>query len=160
MYAGAFQGWFGLDEFLYRTNRHVASLPQSTLWSGFERQYAMAFDIREAAMADLDQLVPLFDAYRQFYRLESDISGARQFLRDRIERGESVILLAWDGPSIAGFTQLYPSFSSGAMARTFILNDLFVAPDARRCGVGSELLQSAADFGRRSGAVRLTLSTE
>jgi GNAT superfamily N-acetyltransferase len=38
--------------------------------------------------------------------------------------------------------QLYPSFSSGAMARIFILNDLFVAPEARRRGAGSALLEA------------------
>ena len=46
------------------------------------------------------------------------------------------------------------------MARIFILNDLFVVPEARGRGAGSALLAEAADHGRRSGAVRLTLSTE
>jgi GNAT superfamily N-acetyltransferase len=46
------------------------------------------------------------------------------------------------------------------MAPIFILNDLFVAPAARHCGVGSALLQAAAEHGRRVGAVRLVLSTE
>jgi GNAT superfamily N-acetyltransferase len=46
------------------------------------------------------------------------------------------------------------------MARIFILNDLFVAPEARRRGVGTVLLRAAADYGRRAGAIRLVLSTE
>jgi GNAT superfamily N-acetyltransferase len=79
---------------------------------------------------------------------------------ERLERAESVIFLAFEGAAAIGFTQLYPSFSSGAMARIFILNDLFVTPEARRRGVGSALLQAAADFGRSAGAVRLVLSTE
>jgi GNAT superfamily N-acetyltransferase len=40
-----------------------------------------------------------------------------------------------------------------------VLNDLFVAPGARRIGTGSALLEAAADFGRRNGAVRLALQT-
>ena len=124
----------------------------------------MSCDIRQATLADLEVLVPLFDAYRRFYRLEGDLDGARQFLRDRFERNESVVFLAHDlaheGGAAVGFTQLYPAFSSGAMARTFILNDLFVTPHARRRGAGSALLQAAADYGRRSGAVRLVLATE
>ena len=64
-----------------------------------------------------------------------------------------------DGAAV-GFTQLYPSFSSGAMARIFILNDLFVAPEARGCGAGSALLKAAAQYGRSVGATRLVLSTE
>src|ERR1051325_10793633 len=90
--------------------------------------------LRLAGLSDLDALVPLFDAYRQFYRLESDPGGARRFLRDRFERGQSVVFLAIDGGVAAGFTQLYPSFSSAAMAPIYILNDLFVAPNARKRG--------------------------
>jgi len=58
-----------------------------------------------------------------------------------------------------GFTQLYPSFSSVSMARTFILNDLFVVPQARGMGVGKSLLKTARDYAARIGAVRLSLST-
>src|SRR5215467_8365714 len=64
-----------------------------------------------------------------------------------------------DGKAV-GFTQLYPSFSSGALARIFVLNDLFVDPCARHIGAGSALLQAAAEYGRRVGALRLVLSTE
>src|SRR5579872_290200 len=111
--------------------------------------------IRQATVLDLDLLVPLFDAYRQFYRQPSEPERARRFLRERFEHNQSVIFLALDGATAAGFTQLYPSFSSGAMARIFILNDLFVDPGARGSGVGSALLQAAAEYGRRVGALRL-----
>src|SRR5882724_6759242 len=116
-------------------------------------------DVRRATLADLDVLVPLFDQYRQFYRQPGDPERAHRFLRERLERSQSVILLAFDNTAI-GFTQLYPSFSSGAMAPIFILNDLFVAPEARRRGVGSTLLHAAAQHGRDTGAIRLVLSTE
>jgi ribosomal protein S18 acetylase RimI-like enzyme len=39
------------------------------------------------------------------------------------------------------------------------LNDLFVAEDARRRGVGARLLRAARDHATKSGAVRLALST-
>jgi ribosomal protein S18 acetylase RimI-like enzyme len=119
-----------------------------------------AVEVRQATLADLDLLVPLFDAYRRFYRLPGDPGRARRFLQERLEHGQSVIFLAFADAAAIGFTQLYPSFSSGAMAPIFILNDLFVAPDARRSGAGSALLQAAAAHGRRAGAIRLVLSTE
>ena len=75
--------------------------------------------------------MPLFDAYRQFYRQPSDPERARDFLRERFERQQSVIYLSYEGDVTTGFTQLYPSFSSGSLARIFILNDLFVTPEAR-----------------------------
>jgi len=111
-------------------------------------------------LADLDVTVPLFDAYRQFYRQPSEPERARRFLLERFENDQSVIFLAFEDAAAVGFTQLYPSFSSGAMARILILNDLFVAPEARRRGAGSALIQAAAEYGRRAGALRLVLSTE
>jgi GNAT superfamily N-acetyltransferase len=118
------------------------------------------FFVRRASVADLDLVVPLFDAYRQFYGQTQDFVLAREFLRERLERDQSVIFVALrpDGSAV-GFTQLYPSFSSASAKQIFILNDLFVGPAARRSGVGHGLLQAAADFGRGAGAVRLTLST-
>jgi len=115
--------------------------------------------VRQAVFADLGALVPLFDAYRQFYGQAGDLAGAKAFLRDRFEHAQSVVFIAEEGGRAVGFTQLYPSFSSVSMARTFVLNDLFVAPDRRRKGIGEMLLQSAAEFARNVGAVRLTLST-
>jgi len=117
--------------------------------------------VRQATVSDLDVLVPLFDAYRQFYRKPSDVELSRRFLLDRFQHNQSVIFLAMrhDGTAV-GFVQLYPGFSSASAARIFILNDLFVRPDARRARVGSLLLNAAANFGHAVGAVRLTLSTE
>jgi GNAT superfamily N-acetyltransferase len=117
--------------------------------------------VRQATIFDLEMIVPLFDAYRQFYRRPSDSDLARRFLLERFQHNQSIIFLAVreDGSAV-GFTQLFPSFSVLAAARIFILNDLFVSPDARRKRVGALLLDAAVRFGREVGAVRLTLSTE
>jgi ribosomal protein S18 acetylase RimI-like enzyme len=122
--------------------------------------HSRGVEIRQATVEDLDLLLPLFDAYRQFYRQPSEPERARGFLLDRLANNQSVIFLAFAGFAAVGFTQLYPSFSSGAMAPIYVLNDLFVVPEARRCGAASALLHAAAGHGRRVGAVRLVLSTE
>ena len=116
--------------------------------------------VRQAGLSDLPALVPLFDGYRQFYGRAPDSAAAESFLRDRFNHGESVLFLAVDQDLPVGFTQLYPSFSSVSLARTFILNDLFVVPSHRRGGVGSELLRAAVDHARSLGAVRVTLNTD
>lgn len=115
--------------------------------------------VRQAALADIDDLTTLFDEYRQFYGRESDPAAALAFLMARFNHGESVLFIAHQQAVPAGFVQLYPSFSSVSMARTFILNDLYVRPQARRTGVARHLLAAAEEFGQALGAVRLTLST-
>ena len=115
---------------------------------------------RQAVLADLAVLAPLFDDYRQFYGRPSDVAAARAFLRERFDHGESILFLAHAADVAVGFTQLYPSFSSVSLARTFILNDLFVVPGQRRSGVGSALLRAATDHARALGAVRVTLNTD
>lgn len=123
----------------------------------------MTTQTRCATAADLDALVPLFDAYRVFYHQPSDPDRARAFLHERLERDESVVLIATNGDSAngaaVGFTQLYPLFSSVRTGRLWLLNDLFVAEDGRRNGVARALLDAAADFARGDGAVGLMLET-
>ncbi|WP_226470317.1 GNAT family N-acetyltransferase [Luteimonas panaciterrae] len=119
----------------------------------------MKTSIRRATLDDLDALTPLFDAYRGFYEQRSEPELARDFLQARLQRGESVIFLGHIDNTPAGFTQLYPMFSSVRATRIWILNDLFVAPEARRHGVAQGLLQAAADFARADGAARLELET-
>jgi ribosomal protein S18 acetylase RimI-like enzyme len=119
----------------------------------------MSVTVRRAGTGDIAALAALFDGYRQFYRQAADLTAATAFLRERLERAESVVFIAENAREAIGFTQLYPSFSSVAMARIFVLNDLFVAEAARRQGVGEKLLKAAVRHARGAGAARLTLST-
>lgn len=115
--------------------------------------------IHRAGPADLDALAVMFDAYRQFYGQASDVPRARDWLRSRLRVGESVVLVAKRAGTLVGFTQLYPAFSSVQTARTWILNDLFVDPGARRSGVARALLDAAAAFAREDGAAAISLET-
>ncbi len=120
------------------------------------------FDIVQAQTDDVNDLVTLFDAYRVFYRLESDREGARRFLSDRLSNGDSVIMIARDRLSrdCAGFVQLYPTYSSVRMCRIWLLNDLYVTETNRRHGVGQALIEAAVLYARSSGALALELATE
>jgi GNAT superfamily N-acetyltransferase len=117
------------------------------------------FTIVRAQHEHLALVVPLFDAYRVFYKQPSDPARAHDFLEQRLHRGDSVIFVALRGDSGLGFTQLYPSFSSVATQRIWILNDLFVAPDARGQGVAQALLRHAQHWGHETHGKRLVLST-
>ncbi len=112
--------------------------------------------IREATLADLDILIPLFDGYRQFYRQPSNLDGARKFLTRLITQGKSIVYIAFLAYDTAqeqsdrlssveqpvGFTQLYPIFSSVSMEPMYILNDLFIDPRYRGKGMGTALINS------------------
>jgi GNAT superfamily N-acetyltransferase len=115
--------------------------------------------VRRAGPENLRSLVPLFDAYREFYEQPSDAPAAERFLHDRLARGESVVFLAEENGAAVGFTQLYPLFSSVSLGRIFVLNDLFVAPSGRRKGVGGLLLEAARSWSQSEGAHYLELST-
>jgi ribosomal protein S18 acetylase RimI-like enzyme len=119
--------------------------------------------IMRVGEAEVERVVPLFDAYRRFYGQESDLEGARRFLAARVAADECVIFLATlpgvTPPEDLGFTLLYPSFTSVGLARIYVLNDLFVAPDTRGRGVGRALLAHAREHGRRTGARRMDLQT-
>jgi len=120
----------------------------------------MSIVITRANHDALDALVPLFDAYRQFYAQAADLQHARTFLTQRLDAGDSILLLASDASQALGFTQLYPLWSSVNMARIWLLNDLYVRPAARRHGVASALLQAAREHGQRTGAHSLMLETD
>jgi len=118
-------------------------------------------DIIKAGIADLDLIVPLFDAYRQFYKQDVEPEKVRAFLHTRIQREESVIFLALmeGGREAMGFTQLYPSFSSVSMQRLWILNDLFVDPKHRKKGVATSLMNTARQLAEDTRSKGLMLET-
>lgn len=115
--------------------------------------------IIQAGAGHLELLVPLFDAYRRFYKQPSDVRGAREFLRERVARKESVAFLAMDGDKACGFVQLYPSFDSTAMRRLWVLNDLFVVPEVRKSGVAKLLMERARQLAVETKAKGLILET-
>ncbi|MGD1908954.1 MAG: GNAT family N-acetyltransferase [Leptolyngbyaceae cyanobacterium] len=117
-------------------------------------------DIFLATSDHLGDVAPLFDQYRVFYGQSSDFPGAQKFIAARLQHQDSTIFLAMDAGKAVGFTQLYPCLSSVSMGRIWILNDLFVAPTHRRQGIAKQLMQRAAAYGRETGALRLSLSTQ
>jgi ribosomal protein S18 acetylase RimI-like enzyme len=119
----------------------------------------MNIEIQTATFEHLNDLAPLFDAYRVFYQETSDLERARNFLLERIQNFDSVIYLAYNGKKPLGFTQLYPSFSSVSTNRLWILNDLYVIAEARGLRVGERLIERAFQLARDTNAKGLQLET-
>jgi len=118
-----------------------------------------AIEIVAATPADVGEAAPLFDAYRQFYGKPADVEAARRFLFARLSKGESVLFLARHEDRAVGFVHLYPAFSSVQLQRVWILNDLFVAAEARKLGVGRALMECARELAEATRANCLTLET-
>ena len=81
-------------------------------------------DIKQIQPGEVIQVVHLFDQYRTFYKQASDMALAQRFLEERLHNNESVIFAAFiemNGTShAAGFTQLYPKYSSVRATKNWI----------------------------------------
>lgn len=99
--------------------------------------------IIKANIDQIEDLVPLFNGYRLFYKQPSDLEGARQFLIERFKNKDAVIFMAYINDKAIGFTQLYPLYSSVSMQPMYLLNDLFVATNYRGKGVGEALIEKS-----------------
>ncbi len=116
--------------------------------------------IVQAEIEHLNEISRLFNLYRIFYKEEDNLQGAYQFIKERLENGDSNIFVSSnDEGNLNGFVQLYPSFCSVSMIPILILYDLFVDPEMRASGIGRNLMNKAKDYARENGFGRLELST-
>ena len=115
--------------------------------------------IIHADISHLGTLVPLFDAYRQFYKQPSDLAAARAYLQARLQNHEAQVYLATRDATVLGFALCYRTFSSVAMKPLVVLNDLFTIPEARGTGVATALLEVCRVYALESGAGILRLRT-
>lgn len=118
-----------------------------------------AMEMKTVTLATIKEVVPLFNAYREFYNQPSDLEQAEQFLKERLQKEESIIFLAYLDAQPVGFVQLFPIFSSVAMKKAFLLNDLFVAEHARKQGVAMRLIEECYAYCKNEDARYITLET-
>ncbi|QLG89340.1 GNAT family N-acetyltransferase [Chitinibacter bivalviorum] len=131
-------------------------------------QPTTTFAISNASILDLDDLAPLFVAYRQFYidhslqyaQCPQSPEEARAFLAERLVLGDSRLYIARNAENQAiGFAQVFMSFSSMVLCRSWVLNDLFVSPDSRGQKIGEALLAHVELEAKATGVAILTMET-
>lgn len=115
--------------------------------------------IHQANPNDLDVLDGLFSGYLAFYDRTHESAVIRQFLSDRITNRQSIIFIAALDGIAQGFTQLYPAFASLSLKPSWILNDLYVEPDARGMGVANALMAAARQLAAETNACEIFLQT-
>jgi ribosomal protein S18 acetylase RimI-like enzyme len=118
--------------------------------------------IRKATTQDLDQLTNLFDQYAVFYKNPSNYEKHYTYLKERLENNEAIIFVASDEineDKLIGFALIYVTFSSLALNRILILNDLFVDSSARKKGIGEKLILQTVELAKELGANDIRLRT-
>jgi len=114
------------------------------------------YSIKEQLINDT---ASLFDQYRIFYKMESDLISSQVFISERFEKQDSFIFIAYKNNKPAGFTQIYPSFSSVAMKKVWILNDLFVSKPFRKSGCAISLLKHVEQQAKKRSIFSIKLAT-
>ena len=116
--------------------------------------------IERVADADLAELLPLMRGYCDFYEVapsdEALLVLSRALIADP-ER-EGVQLLAREARPV-GFATIFWSWATTSAERIGVMNDLFVAPEARGAGVAAALIEACRAQCAVRGAGKLTWQT-
>jgi len=118
--------------------------------------------IERVAEADLTELLPLMRGYCDFYEVapsdEALLALSRALIAD--PEGEGVQLLARsDEGHAVGFATIFWSWATTSAERIGVMNDLFVAPEARGTGVAEALIEACRAECAARGAGKLTWQT-
>jgi ribosomal protein S18 acetylase RimI-like enzyme len=116
--------------------------------------------IRQATIADLPRIVPIFDSYREYFKQQKDPVMVERFLFEKFEHFESAIFIAQVEDEVVGFAQLYPVFSSLTLQRVWLLNDFFITEEYRGSGVGTQLFAKVKEFTLLTKSKGIELSVE
>ena len=117
---------------------------------------------RPAVETDIPALMPLMRGYCDFYESKPPDSGLDQMARALIASSDDegmLLVAADDGGQVVGFATVGWKWSSLRGARIAVLEDLFVAPDARGSGAADSLIEASAKRARDCGAPAMTWLT-
>jgi GNAT superfamily N-acetyltransferase len=111
--------------------------------------------------ADLEALLPLVQAYCDFYEVsppdEAVLSMSRALIADPEREGVQLLARA-DGRAV-GFATIFWSWATTSAERIGVMNDLYVAPEGRGTGVAEALIEACRAECAAQGAGKLTWQT-
>jgi GNAT superfamily N-acetyltransferase len=112
--------------------------------------------------ADLPELLPLMRGYCDFYEVDpSDdalLAMARTLIGDPEREGLQLIARDEDGRAI-GFATIFWTWSTLSASRIAVMNDLFVAEEARGTGAAAQLIEACAERCRARDVAELAWQT-
>ena len=119
-------------------------------------------DIEPVTERDIDELLPLMQAYCDFYEAapsDDELTGmVLELLEEPEVEGVQLIARDEDGRAV-GFATIFWSWSTLQARRIAVMNDLFVAPEARGSGAAEALIEACRAEARARDAVRLAWQT-
>lgn len=118
--------------------------------------------IEPATEGDLEAVLPLMRAYCDFYEVSPSDRGLEEMARALIAAtdGDGMLLVArGEEGAPLGFATVGWKWASTRGARIAVMEDLFVAPQARGQGAADALIEACADRARALGAPVLTWMT-
>lgn len=117
----------------------------------------MALEIRPIRRDEVDEGLALYAGYQRFYGVgDPDDARNRSFFSRFASPSDSGVLLgAWSDGALLGFACVYWTFSSVSAAEIALMNDLFVAAEARGRGIGRALIDAAVAAARERGVHHL-----
>ena len=112
--------------------------------------------------ADLDELLPLMRGYADFYEVsptdEALLAVSRALIADPEHEGVQVIARAPDGKAV-GFATIYWTWQTLNASRLAVMNDLFIAREARGSGLAERLIAACRERAAEHGARELAWQT-
>jgi GNAT superfamily N-acetyltransferase len=118
-------------------------------------------EVRPALDSDIPALMPLMRGYCEFYKADPPDAGLDEMARALIATtdDQGMLLVADEGGQVIGFAAVGWKWSSLRAARIAVLEDLFVAPEARGKGAADALIEACASRARANGAPVMTWLT-
>jgi GNAT superfamily N-acetyltransferase len=107
--------------------------------------------IRRATAADAAGVAALLRALNEEPGLAPERITADGVRRDLVEDPRAIVLVAAEGDAILGLATAHPAYDSGQSRWGLFLNDLYVAPAARRRGIARALVAAVAAASRSAG---------
>lgn len=119
----------------------------------------MGVIIRRAQMSDIPFMA---DMLKKLFEIEEDFTADPALQERGLEllindTGRSAVFAAGDSDGICGMVTGQLVVSTAAGGYSVLLEDLYVIPSMRGCGVGGSLIDELAKWGRSSGACRIQL---
>jgi GNAT superfamily N-acetyltransferase len=140
--------------------RRARNTPRSRTLGAPARPPSGRVTLRPATRADVPTILGLIRGIAEYERLAHEVENSEARLREHGFGPRRIFeaILAERDPRAVGFALYFFTFSTFTGRPTLYLEDLFVIPDERRGGIGSQLLTRLAQIAVKRNCGRMEWS--